>query len=52
MNHSISNTVSSDTLYPSNEEWLKMDESQRLSYMHDCLLELYLNIKMRNFEKV
>ena len=52
MNPSISISESSESMYPSNDEWGKMDESQKLSYMHDCLLELYLNVKIRNFEKV
>lgn len=28
-----------------------MKSDEKLSYLHDALLELYLNIKIRNFEK-
>lgn len=50
MNKSHSNEEE-DTL-PTQEQWNEMDEKQKLSYIHDSLLELYLNLKIRNFEKV
>lgn len=38
--------------YPTEEEWKNMDDKDKLAYLHDCLLELYLNIKFQGFEKV
>jgi hypothetical protein len=29
-----------------------MGDGERVAYIHDSLLELYLNIKIRNFESV
>ena len=40
-----------DDVYPSFGQWIAMTSKEKLSYLHDSLLELYLNIKMRNFEK-
>lgn len=37
--------------YPSVEEYLNMADSEKLNVLHDSLLELYLNVKIRNFDK-
>lgn len=40
-----------DDAYPSVEEWLAMPDNEKLNVLHDSLLELYLNVKIRNFNK-
>lgn len=42
---------SDDDVYPTVEEWLAMQDSEKLNVIHDSLLELYLNVKIRNFNK-
>lgn len=37
--------------YPTVEEWLAMPDNEKLNVIHDSLLELYLNVKIRNFNK-
>ena len=37
--------------YPTVEEWLAMEDHDKLNVLHDSLLELYLNVKIRNFNK-
>ena len=34
------------------EEWNKMADKEKIVYLHDWLLELYLNMKFQSFEKV
>ena len=38
--------------YPTDEEWKLMEDKDKLAYLHDWLLELYLNIKFQGFDKV
>jgi predicted Fe-S protein YdhL (DUF1289 family) len=40
-----------DDAYPTAEEWLAMPDDEKLNVLHDSLLELYLNVKIRNFDK-
>jgi hypothetical protein len=40
-----------DDAYPTVEEWLEMPDHEKLNIVHDSLLELYLNVKIRNFDK-
>jgi len=51
MHKSISNTHDDD-LVPTHQQWTEMGDGERVAYIHDSLLELYLNIKIRNFESV
>ena len=37
--------------YPTVEEWVAMPDNEKLNVLHDSLLELYLNVKIRNFDK-
>lgn len=37
--------------YPTVEEWIAMPDNEKLNVLHDSLLELYLNVKIRNFDK-
>lgn len=40
-----------DDAYPTVEEYLAMPDNEKLNVLHDSLLELYLNVKIRNFDK-
>lgn len=42
---------SEDDAYPTVEEYLAMPDLEKLNVLHDSLLELYLNVKIRNFDK-
>jgi hypothetical protein len=44
-------TDNDNDFFPTLEEWGSMSDKDKLVYTHDCILELYLNIKMRNFEQ-
>ena len=46
----ISNEEDDDG-YPTVEEWLKLPDNEKINVLHDSLLELYLNVKIRNFDK-
>ena len=45
------NNETEDDAYPTVEEWLAMPDNEKLNVLHDSLLELYLNVKIRNFDK-
>ena len=46
-----SNEQTDEEAYPTVEEWLAMPDNEKLNVLHDSLLELYLNVKIRNFNK-
>jgi hypothetical protein len=41
----------SEEAYPTVEEYLAMPDPEKINVLHDSLLELYLNVKIRNFDK-
>lgn len=41
----------SEDAYPTVEEYLDMSDPEKLNILHDSLLELYLNVKIRNFDR-
>ena len=45
------NDDETDDAYPTVEEYLAMPDIEKLNVLHDSLLELYLNVKIRNFDK-
>lgn len=50
-NHLLQSKEETEDAYPSVEEWLAMPDNEKLNVLHDSLLELYLNVKIRNFDK-
>ena len=49
--HLMESKVETEDAYPTVEEYLAMPDSEKLNVLHDSLLELYLNVKIRNFDK-
>lgn len=45
------NEEETDDAYPTVEEYLAMPDHEKINVLHDSLLELYLNVKIRNFDK-
>ena len=51
LNHAmLESKVDTEDAYPTVEEWLAMPDNEKLNVLHDSLLELYLNVKIRNFD--
>lgn len=51
LNHAVlESKIESDDAYPTVEEWLAMPDNEKINVLHDSLLELYLNVKIRNFD--
>ena len=48
MAKSENNSASSDSLYPTGDEWENMEDRQKIVTLHDWLLEMYLNLKLGN----
>jgi len=50
LNHAmLGSKIDTDDAYPTVEEWLGMPDNEKINVLHDSLLELYLNVKIRNF---
>jgi hypothetical protein len=47
----VDSKVETEDAYPSVEEWIAMPDNEKINVLHDSLLELYLNVKIRNFDR-
>lgn len=52
MNKTLNTNDEDEELWLNSDEWAQLTDSDKLAYLHNALVELYLNIKFRNFEKV
>jgi hypothetical protein len=49
--HKMDSKLETEDAYPTVEEWTAMPDNEKLNVLHDSLLELYLNVKIRNFDR-